>query len=426
MTAGTNLMLSVLGLVSGILIARLLGPQGRGELAAIQTWPGFISLLATLGLPDAVVFFSSQNRSKSSEYLLSAIILFLLSAIPFVIIGFVLMPVLLAAQSPGIISTTRWYLVIFVILQATQGMLLHPLRGQQAFVPYNLLRIMSGTSWLLVVFLAMVLRTATPQWLAVGYLIMLVATGVPILLVLLKHLPGPYRLNMQLWRPMLIYGLPSAASAIPQSINLRLDQMAMAAFLPPDRLGYYAVAVVWSGALSPILSSVGTVLFPHVAMETSPDAKTEALGRGTRLTTMLALIGGMILFIITPFGVNLLYGRGFSAAIPAALILVVAGGVLNFNGVLEEGLRGLGVPKAILWGECAGIPVTIIALALLLPPFEIVGAAVASLLGYVMTALVLFIQLMRITNRSALYFLQPRSVDFQFARQKLKRIVIHE
>src|SRR5713101_4590346 len=59
LTAGTNGLSAVLGITTGMLAARLLGPQGRGELAAIQTWPSFIATLAMLGLPEALVYYSA-------------------------------------------------------------------------------------------------------------------------------------------------------------------------------------------------------------------------------------------------------------------------------------------------------------------------------------------------------------------------------
>ena len=75
MTAGTNLVLASLGLVTGILAARLLGPVGRGELAAIQTWPSVMATIAMLGLPEAVVYFSAKEREQSGRYLGSAMVL---------------------------------------------------------------------------------------------------------------------------------------------------------------------------------------------------------------------------------------------------------------------------------------------------------------------------------------------------------------
>jgi O-antigen/teichoic acid export membrane protein len=418
--------LSVLALASGSLIARALGPFGRGELAAIQTWPALISLLAILGLSDAVVFFASRQRDKTAEYLVSAVVLLLVSAVPFVAIGYILTPIFLAAQSPGIITATRWYLAVFVPLQATQGMLLHPLRAQRDFVPWNLLRILVGASWFLISMVAMIYRIASPTRIAASFLVMLLLTAVPTLLVLLRRVPGPYRLNWRTWRPMLAFGLPSAASAIPQVLNLRLDQIAMAALMSPDRLGYYVVAVAWSGALAPLLNSVGAVLFPRVAMETSLPAQTKALARGTRLTVTLALVMSVPLMAITPTAIVLLFGRDFSAAIPAALILILAGAVLSLDSVLEEGLRGLGFTRAIFWGESGGVVVTVIALGLTLSPLGIVGAALSSLLGYSVTASLLLFQLWRITGCSLALFLLPRSTDFQLARQQLVNVIGRE
>ena len=47
-----NIALYVLAAATGPLAARLLGPDGRGALAAIQLWPGAIATFAMLGLPD--------------------------------------------------------------------------------------------------------------------------------------------------------------------------------------------------------------------------------------------------------------------------------------------------------------------------------------------------------------------------------------
>ena len=63
LTAATNVILALLGLLTGILAARLLGPQGRGELAAIQAWPSFIATVAILKF----VQYKDFGRSGVSE-----------------------------------------------------------------------------------------------------------------------------------------------------------------------------------------------------------------------------------------------------------------------------------------------------------------------------------------------------------------------
>ena len=52
-------------------------------------------------------------------------------------------------------------------------------------------------------------------------------------------------------------------------------------------------------------------------------------------------------------------------------------------------MRGFGKPSIVLASECVGLVATILALALLLKPLGISGAAISSLLGYSGTSLAL-------------------------------------
>ena len=171
LTTGVNVTMAIMALVTGSLVARILGPIGRGQLAAIQTWPTVIVLLAALGLPDAVVYFTSRLPLRSGQYLTSASALYLLCALPFAAVGYWLMPVFLMAQPPDIVSAARWYLALFIVLQATQGMLLHPLRGRGDFVTWNLLRLLYMTGWLAAIMVVWLSNRTTPESLAVAYLI---------------------------------------------------------------------------------------------------------------------------------------------------------------------------------------------------------------------------------------------------------------
>src|SRR5215510_15074894 len=61
LTLLANFVLAGIGLATGATVARLLGPHGRGELAAIQTWPMFIGYLSLLGTGNALVYYSAQE-----------------------------------------------------------------------------------------------------------------------------------------------------------------------------------------------------------------------------------------------------------------------------------------------------------------------------------------------------------------------------
>jgi Na+-driven multidrug efflux pump len=164
LTAGTNVAIAALGLTSGVLAARLLGPQGRGELSAIQTWPGFVGMLAAMGMPETVVYYSAKDPRRAGIVLASAIIFAVGLSAPFIALGFWLMPILLHAQSSATIAAARWYLAIVLVL-LTEGMMLHPLRGCGDFSWWNLMRLIPAVAWIGVLLIAWSFRRGTPFFL---------------------------------------------------------------------------------------------------------------------------------------------------------------------------------------------------------------------------------------------------------------------
>src|ERR1700722_6851549 len=111
-TIAGNGLTTLCWLGSGMMAARLLGPTGRGELAAIQTWGGFISILAMMGMPDALVYFSAREPARAGAYTFSAIVLALLGCLPLLAIGYLAMPALLSAQSSTVVTEARIYLLL--------------------------------------------------------------------------------------------------------------------------------------------------------------------------------------------------------------------------------------------------------------------------------------------------------------------------
>jgi len=50
--------------LTGILLARTLGPRGRGELAAAILWPTLIMTLGTLGMTEAITYHTARRSAS--------------------------------------------------------------------------------------------------------------------------------------------------------------------------------------------------------------------------------------------------------------------------------------------------------------------------------------------------------------------------
>jgi O-antigen/teichoic acid export membrane protein len=417
-TAATNILLAGLGMVSGILAARLLGPQGRGELAAIQGWPSFVGGLAMLGMPEAIVYYTARDHPAAGRYLGSAILLALISSIPFMLAAYLAMPLLLHAQAPTIVWAGRWYLLL-VPIYALVGMMLHPLRGRSDFVHWNVLRLGPNVLWIGVLVVAWAFSRETATFVAAGNLVALTLLIFPFGALVTRRVPGPFTPDLQKLPPMLHYGLPCMMTGAPQMLNLRLDQMLMAALLPPRALGLYVIAVAWSGAAAPLLTAVGAVTTPAVASAADHAQGASRMAAAARGTAVLALVLCLALVVLTPFAIVILFGEGFRASIPAALVLVPAAGVLGLNLVLQEGLRGIGCPYAALQGELVGLVATVVTLTVLLVPMGILGAAIASLLGYSTVTGVSLLNTRRYTGTPIRTLLIPRFGEIRLTLTRL-------
>jgi O-antigen/teichoic acid export membrane protein len=202
-------------------------------------------------------------------------------------------------------------------------------------------------------------------------------------------------------------------TGMPQILNLRLDQMLMAAFLSPRDLGLYVVAVEWSAATAPLLSAVGVVMTPAVASASDAAHGARRLAAGVRITVVLAAILCIIFAAVTPIAVIVLFGVRFRASIPAALVLMPAGAILSLNLVLQEGLRGLGRPYPVLRAELAGLVVTGTVLISTLRSMGIMGAAIASLLGYSTVTVVLLRNVRHYTGTSLATLLVPSTTELR-------------
>ena len=414
-TTQFNLVAALIGLCTGIMASRFLGPHGRGELAAIQNIPVLIATIGTLGLPDAVVYFIARNKHEAKEYLASALVLGSLLLAVFCTGAFLAMPRLLAAQSPQVVGAARLYLVICLVMLFA-GLPVQALRAVGNMRAWNVLRMLTPVLWLLLLGFAFLLNHKNAGdkdaiWLSRGNLVLQAFLVICVLIAVNTRLRGAWLPSRSLWPPMLSYGVFSVGTTIPQVLNIRLDQLMMAAILPPRDLGLYVVAVAWSNSVFPFTVAVSGVLFPKVASLSGREEQIIWLSRGTRLGALLACTAVLLVLPLTPLVLPFLFGRDFRESVPVALLLVVATAIAALNGVIEDGLRGLGAPKLALLAEVAGLAVTIAALLMLLKHWGIMGAGWASLAGYSSTFLVLTIGLWQTTKAPFLSFIVPSRSD---------------
>jgi O-antigen/teichoic acid export membrane protein len=376
-TAAGNAALAIVGLVTGMLAARMLGPEGRGHLAAAQAWPLLLATLGSFGLTDAVAYFGARAPSRARAALATGLTL----AIPFtlaaVAAGVWLLPRVLPRQ-PAEVQQAAMMCLLLVPLLTLSTAASHALRGVGRYRAWNVLRLVAPLAWLGALLAVRGTGYADVSTLALAFVAATALAAAVLHVYAWRTLSGPVLADRALVRPMLTYSAPTMAATIPRWLNLRLDQLIVIALLDARALGLYVVAVAWSSAAHPLAEVVAHNAVPALAGAKDPWQRARLVYRAGAVA---AIATSVVLLAVTPVVLPLIFGVEFRAAVPVALVMVLAGGVGAVNAVGAECLRGVGRPRAVLFAECVGLAVTAVALPVLVVVGGIVGAACAALVS---------------------------------------------
>jgi len=367
-----------------ILVARLLGPAGRGELAAITNWAIVGSVVANFGIPDAITYLGRRKAHDLNGMVISSIALTGMCSLLIIGILYPTMPWLLHAQSGDIIEFARLYLLIYLPVQCVNAIVTKIPLILDKWDEWNGLRLIVLPAFFLGIGTSYICRKVTAAGIAFSVLAWYVIINALICVIEARYLKSWPTLAAS--RDLLKFGGPRVFGQFSSTLNLRLDQLVMASCMPPQLLGLYAVAVVWSNILTPLVETLSQIVFPHVASKGGTESEKNRICVIMRISiTVTLLLTGFLLFL-TPVIFPFVFGNDFEQAILPALILVVAAGVLGFKGVAGAVLNGLGQPKYGAIAEILGFIATGVGLAIFLPLWQITGAAIASLLSYTIAA----------------------------------------
>jgi O-antigen/teichoic acid export membrane protein len=417
-TTGTNVFISVLGMCTGVMAARLFGPQGRGELAAIQAWPNALGCLGLLGTAEALVYFCVREREQRGAYLSAALLLASAGALICSFAGFVAMPWLLKAQSPSVIRGARIFLVQ-IWLYLVLVMPIEVLRAAGRFLAWNAIRVCPIVLWTAILVSAWLEGSSNPVLVAAASVMLSWIILPPVVALVHNEVPKLALPSRAQLAQILRFGVPAMCAFVPQIMNLKLDQILMAGWMPPMVLGQYVVGVAWSNAGTPFVHGLAPIVVPDLAGRADAASQGKALARLSRVAILIGALIALGLLASASLGIPFFFGARFRPAVRAAKVLTLAAGVAGFNLVLSEGMRGLGRPVAALRAELLALIVTAGGLWLFLRSFGIVGAAAVSLAAYSCTAIWLLAEARAATGVSMAELAVPQWPDIRLLASSL-------
>ena len=383
----------VANLVTGIVVARALGPDGRGVIVALVTVTQLAGFLFSAGAAQSLSYFIAR-RPEDGPSLLTTWVLMLLPLTAIAIgIGELLLPTIFVSDEQAV-ELGRWFLLTIVLvvgLELNYGLLL----GTEDFFVYNALRLAQP----LLTAVSFVALWATDALTVESALI--AATGASALVLALGlgragrrigvGSPAPRMGLAALW-----YGVRGQGATVAANVTARLDVAMLPAFVSTSSVGIYSVATSVSLIVYQLSNTFAGLVLPAAARD--PERRSIKVVGSLWGSLLLAGLLALVLLVFARPLLALVYGDAFGDA-AESLVLLLPGAVL-FAGaaILSAGLYAAGRPFTATLAQLLGTAVTVVGLFAFLRSGGITAAALVSTASYATVFLATLVAYKQVTG----------------------------
>lgn len=418
-TGFAHLIIALSSLGSGILAARILGPEGRGELAAIFLYPQIAAALTTVVLVDAVVYWTARRSAPPGQIFASACALILMIGIPVAGAGILLAPSLYAGHRPEVVFAASLYFG-HVLLGALGLTAAGMFQGALRIGIWNGCRIAVTIFYPAFILIFLVMGRVTVTEFVIAQLLANAALLIGVGAMIRRAGWTGWKPDLALMRRFVLYVLPILSGVGLATLNGRLDQIFIERSLPAEGLGLYVVAFAAAGLVSNFTSLLSVLAFPKIAARTEPAQKAVVLGRFLRLAVAVATVGTVVMYLLSDWLLALLYGDAFLASAPLLRILVLLALPVAAKAILVQGCKAYDRLRPIGRTEGLALAVNAVALLVLLPRLGVAGAAWAAVLSQGCAAIYLLTVIRGTFGIGLGELLRPRLDDLRYAWHGLR------
>ena len=375
--SGTNALQCLIGLAGAAVVARALGPAGRGAINTVLLWAQLATWMATLGMGRSQVYFLGawrQEPDKRDALFANLTVQSLVSGL-----GSAALACLIARVAAPELAAV--WLLLLIPLQLFSDLTGNYLLGTKYYQTYNAKKLIETTLYAgTLATLAMSHRLTVPFALAASAAAAIAST---LSSVSWLHAKSALHLGRPRWNAFtssLQFGWRAHAADLPRTALNFVPQLVVTPLLGFRAFGLYSAGLSLAGLVSLASSALAAVCF---AESSSLEGRPQKAAIQTNLLAAICGCGlaGGLLFLAAPVAIRVLYGAAFDESIPLARILTLWAVLSGIGSVLQHALYGCGQPLKAAGGSLGGLAITVVALLILIRPFGMYGAAWATVAG---------------------------------------------
>ena len=397
---------------ASVIVARMVGPRNLGKYAIVIALVGLIVTFLTVSMPYgfAQQWGAAESHTATRAVAGSALCVAALQAALLGGVGIAAAYVLVSASVRPVV----WLAGAFLCINIFSVYVTHCLRARLAALAFSLCRLVSPTVFLI---------TVISLWLAqIRSLLAVLGCFVAAQAIQLVASMGVLRrqgLLLFRWSSSSAYeafrfGLRGHLGIVGDTISKYGDQLIIPIVLPVVSLGRYSVAASVAGVISVAAIGLTYLAQPLVQRSGRPLADVAAVLLALCLWVLIPV--AVVAAVVAPWAISVMYGPSYSEVAATVRILCMAALPLGLTDCLAGCLLGAGAPGHASSAQGVSLGLTLIGLPVALSVWGIKGAAVTSMVSYVVAFSLMLVLLCRRAGRppqevaavTANYVVHPR------------------
>jgi O-antigen/teichoic acid export membrane protein len=394
-----------LSFIIGVIIVRNTSKSEYGIYSLGLVIVGIFTIISALGLTDGstryVAYFRGKNETDkvrgviSSSIIISLVTSILLAFLLFLFSNFISNNIfhspelsiplkLFSAAIPFSVLTNLFVSIFLGFDQVGPSIYFQNILKNCTFIFILAIVIMNGSPFIGII---------------VSYILPIVFTLIAITIYFFKKLGNKWDFRKSInidsmTKELLMFSFPLVAVNILIMTMYWANTLMIGYFKSPDEVGLYNVATPLASQLTIVLTSLGFLYTPIIANLYSNNRMKE-LGRIYAVSTKWSFMGSLPLFValfmFPEVILELLYGHRYVDAAMALKILALGSFVNAITGNKYQTLMAVGKTSSLMRVFLIGGLVNVILNAVLIPPYGIVGAAIANSSGVAISNILLTI-----------------------------------
>jgi len=415
----SNIFALILGLLTGIVISRVLGPEGRGLYTSVYVVPIIVISFVTFGIRRSAIFHIGR-KLFDEEDIVSTIysLLLITSSIGIIVSGIVYYFINNSDFTYPIIILALLTIPVRLAVGYSRGIFLGKERfryaNQLKWMPVflNLIFVAGFVWWAGFSVMGAILSIFVAYFIVAIYALVVINRSIHIRLAFIKLIA----------KSMLKLGAVYALALLVMQLNYRIDILVLQQLSSFSEVGYYSLGVSIAERLWQIPFAMGIVIMSRSANVENEDELNNDVARMLRISFLIAIIAAIVLYFITPYLIPFLYGKRF---IPSAeIVQMILPGILMFIifRILNSRVAGMGKPQFAIYVFLPALIVNVFLNYIWIPKYGGLGAAMATNVSYILGTIAFLIIFSRLTKMSIIEIVGYKKEDFNFVASLKNRI----